>query len=603
MVGPPPPEYSAGSALAQYPRTASPHFLVVHPPDAPALNSAGESLTMASESPMALPHTSSVPHHDARKSRGAFFTPRAIATFLADWAIRLPTDAVFEPSCGEAAFLTAAARRLHALGATTISTDQLQGTDIDHASVNTAVTVLAEYGVAGQLLAGNFFDVAPSRTFDAVIGNPPYIRYQAFAGADRAKGLDAALTQGVRLSALSSSWAPFLVHATSFLAPAGRLALVLPAELLTVNYAAPLRRFLMQRFARVRLVLFDERVFPGVLAEVVLLLAEGHGPTTHCELHQAKNLASLNASDSTTWTPDDVEAPWLTGLLPAHTASLYADLAKGARFSPLRDWGTTNLGMVTGNNRYFTLSTAHAKELGLRRDEFLKISPPGSRHLRGLSFTATAWDHMARQGARTYLFAPTPARLSSPALRYIAAGEKAGVHTAYKCRVRSPWWKVPQVQVADAFLTYMNHETPCIVANRARVLSLNSVHGIVFTPGRRRIAMDLLPIALLNSLTLLGAELVGRAYGGGVLKLEPKEATRLPLPSFAAIRAAAPDLRRLRKTVAQHLQHGRFSHAVAAVDETLLHNSMKLHRRHIDRLRAARRALFGRRLARSRSNP
>ena len=550
---------------------------------------------------MALAHLPPA-DQEARKSRGAFFTPQAITTFLAEWAIRRPTDAVFEPSCGEAAFLTAAARRLHALGAAPISTEQLQGTDIDRASVSAAIAVLSEYGVTARLATGNFFDIAPQRKFNAVIGNPPYIRYQAFAGAARAKGIHAALAQGVRLSALSSSWAPFLVHATSFLAPDGRLALVLPAELLAVNYAAPVRRFLMQRFDRVRLVLFEERVFPGVLAEVVLLLAEGCGPTDHCELHQAKNLQSLNATDCTTWTPDEAEDPWVTGLLPAHTTSLYADLAKSDHFSTLSDWGDTRLGMVTGNNRYFTLTAARVKDLGLQRDDFIKISPPGSRHLRGLSFTRGAWEDMARTGARAYLFAPKSAQLSNPALRYIAAGEEADVHTAYKCRVRSPWWKVPHVTTPDAFFTYMNHETPRIVANRARVLSLNSAHGIVFAPGRRRIAMDLLPIALLNSMTLLGAELVGRAYGGGLLKLEPKEATRVPLPSFDALCAAASDLRRLRPALVQHLRNGRLADAVKAVDTTLLRHSMKLNCHHIAQLHAARRTLFGRRLSRSRSN-
>ena len=48
-----------------------------------------------------------------------------------------------------------------------------------------------------------------------MIGNPPFVRYQAFAGAARAKGIAAALAQGVRLTALTSSWAPFVVHATS----------------------------------------------------------------------------------------------------------------------------------------------------------------------------------------------------------------------------------------------------------------------------------------------------------------------------------------------------------------------------------------------------
>ena len=66
------------------------------------------------------------------------------------------------------------------------------------------------------------------------------------------------------------------MHAASFLAVGGRMGLVLPAELLSVNYAAPVREFLLRRFERVRLILFDERVFPGVQEEVVLLLADGH---------------------------------------------------------------------------------------------------------------------------------------------------------------------------------------------------------------------------------------------------------------------------------------------------------------------------------------
>jgi hypothetical protein len=61
-----------------------------------------------------------------------------------------------------------------------------------------------------------------------------------------------------------------------------------------VNCAAEVRRYLMARFARVRLVVFTERVFPGVLEEVVLLLAEdalAPGGTDHCELYQVATIA------------------------------------------------------------------------------------------------------------------------------------------------------------------------------------------------------------------------------------------------------------------------------------------------------------------------
>ena len=546
---------------------------------------------------VALPFDSAAP---ARKARGAFFTPQPIATFLVDWAIRRPTDTVFEPSCGEAAFVAEAISKLRSLGATTISGEQLQGTDIDSPSVEAARTLIAQLDAACSLTVSDFFDVKPTRKFDAVVGNPPYVRYQAFTGAARTKGLEAALAQGIRLTALASSWAAFVVHAASFVAPGGRLALVLPAELLSVNYAAPVRRFLMQRFTSVRLVLFEDRVFPGVMEEVVLLLAEGQGPTDHCDLIQAKNVTTLAGVKGQRWTPDDAADKWVAGLLPADAEAIYAGLRKGDGFSSLQSWGETNLGMVTGNNRYFALNVETARKLHLKANELMKICPPGSRHLRGLGFTERAWKDMTADGSAGYLFDPSVKRQSAHALAYIAEGVAAGVHKAYKCRVRSPWWKVPRVAVPDAFLTYMNHDTPRIVTNRAGVAYLNSIHGVTFADEHRQLAMDLLPMAALNTVTLLGSELVGRSYGGGILKIEPKEADRLPVPSRSTIEATERKLRTLRPQLAKGLRQGKLLEVVEEVDR-VLRVHLKLSRANLDLLRAARRTLFNRRIARSRA--
>lgn len=156
--------------------------------------------------------------------------------------------------------------------------NQLHGVEIHAASATAANAKLATHGALAQIAIGDFFDQGPPPAkYDAVIGNPPYVRYQQFSGDARAKSLQAALAQGVRLTGLASSWAAFTIHASHFLKEDGRLGLVLPAELLTVNYASQVRRFLLDRFAKVRLVLFEELVFPDVLEEVVLLLAEGSG--------------------------------------------------------------------------------------------------------------------------------------------------------------------------------------------------------------------------------------------------------------------------------------------------------------------------------------
>jgi hypothetical protein len=86
---------------------------------------------------------------------------------------------------------------------------------------------------------------------------------------------------------------------------------------------------------------------------------------------------------------------------------------------------------------------------------------------RGLAFNATALAELGREGSATWLFRPG-GEPSPAAWAYIAAGETANVHSAYKCRVRKPWWRVPLVPPADLLLTYMNADTPRLSTNAAR---------------------------------------------------------------------------------------------------------------------------------------
>lgn len=535
-----------------------------------------------------------------RKTRGAFFTPPRIAKFLAEWAIRSHSDRVLEPSCGEAELIIAAGERLRSLsGDRLFLFDQIHGIDIHPASIEVARAALAEKGLDAQLGVDDFFSCEPTIEFDAVVGNPPYIRYQQFSGRARAQSLEAALSQGIRLTGLASSWAAFVIHASKFLNRDGRLALVLPAELLSVNYAAQVRRFLLNRFSSVRLIMFENRVFPGVLEEVILLLAEGAGGAECFQLFQTKDLDGLANVNSLSWTehlPEKNEK-WTPALLSQDNLSIYRALQLNGQFSSLLDWGGTYLGAVTGNNRYFTLTLSEAARLNLPEEDLVRVSPPGSRHLRGLRFTNRVWDRLSSEEARCFLFYPRD-RLRPPASEYVMFGERKGVDRAYKCKVRNPWWRVPIVAVPDLFLTYMNHDRPRLITNDARVNILNSVYGVVLKHGRRKLGRELLPIACLNSLTLLGAEIVGRAYGGGLLKLEPREADRLPVPSLELIKQSAEKLRCLRPQLSIALRQNDLSHAVELVDKVILSEGMSVSDEDLNGLRHARARLFERRRAR-----
>jgi adenine-specific DNA-methyltransferase len=67
--------------------------------------------------------------------------------------------------------------------------------------------------------------------FECAAGNPPFIRYQHFNGATRARALELCGRLGASFTGLASSWAPFIAAAAGLLKPGGRLAFVVPAEI------------------------------------------------------------------------------------------------------------------------------------------------------------------------------------------------------------------------------------------------------------------------------------------------------------------------------------------------------------------------------------
>lgn len=543
-----------------------------------------------------------------QKARGAFFTPPAIADFLAAWAVDDdPRATVLDPTCGEAVFLLSAGRRLRELGTPTADLDrQIFGVDLHKKSLAEAMVLLEQEGLDAHLIAEDFFSL-PSPVqlgctlpeVDAVIGNPPFVRYQQHIGAPRARSAAAALAQGVRLSGLASSWAALLVHACSFLKPDGRLAMVLPAELLTVHYAEPVRRWLRRRFAAVHLVLFERLQFENALENVVLVVAHGSGGCEAFSLyhvHDSSDLQHIRPFDHVNVTPAD-EGKWTDLLLPLQRRQLFRRVVD-EHFTALGDYGAPELGTVTGANGYFALPESTRAKFGLATEQLARISPPGTRHLRGLSFTLKDWETLRQCDEPVWLLYPDADDRSLALRRYLRHGEEQGANDAYKCQIRSPWWRPPMVSAPDLFFTYMSHRYPRLIANTARVSFVNSMHGIRLRPDAPRQAKAALPLLALNSVSMLGAEVFGRSYGGGVLKMEPREAAVLPVPSPSVLERAWERLKPERAALDRQLRNGTWTTVVKRVDEVLLRDVLDLSAEEAKELHEAARSLRERRLGR-----
>jgi adenine-specific DNA-methyltransferase len=220
-----------------------------------------------------------------QKLRGGYYTPEPIADFLANWAIQAPDTTVLEPSCGDGVILASAVKRLIQCGAKREAIAHLaRGVELDPEEAQKAVErILAiNESYPATIQTGDFFtfcqaQLAKNMHFDAIIGNPPFVRYQNFPQNHRAIAFYLMQLAGLHPNRLTNSWVPFLVASTILLNKRGRLAMVIPAELLQVNYAAELRYFLSQHYSYITLITFKKLVFDGIQQEVVLLLGEKNG--------------------------------------------------------------------------------------------------------------------------------------------------------------------------------------------------------------------------------------------------------------------------------------------------------------------------------------
>jgi adenine-specific DNA-methyltransferase len=547
---------------------------------------------------------------ESAKALGSFYTNAQIADFLIWWAIRSAQDTVLDPSFGGGVFLRSACTRLIALGGH--PTLQVFGVEISpQAHTQTTTKLLDEFHISQQnLRLGNFFalDRTAITPVDVVVGNPPFIRYQRFAGETRKLALTQVAREGVRLTQLSSSWAPFVIHSIAMLKPAGRLAMVVPMEIGHASYARPVLDYLSKSFGKVTFLTFRKKLFPDLNEETLLLLAENKGACSSGfqwrDLPDVGSLAELQCRPGRGVSlTNQINANALSQgherlveyFIPNKARELYRQL-KGhlwtQRLGAIADVG---IGYVTGANDFFHLSLGEAQGWGIP-DAFLRPAVRRSRALSGLCFTGQDLHSVLRAGEASLLLSVGVAEEIPESVRkYLEYGAILGVPNVYKCRTRSPWFHVPHVYVPDAFLSYMSGAMPRLVANDAKAVAPNTLHVLRLHAGATLSNIDVAALWQ-TSLTQLSVEIEGHALGGGMLKLEPTEAENIILASG---QSNVPILLELGAELNDLLRNGHQAVAQAQADRTILKEGLGLSERDCNLLRRATDILRNRRGSRS----
>jgi len=312
-----------------------------------------------------------------------------------------------------------------------------------------------------------------------------------------------------------------------------------PAEIGHAPYAAPLLEYLVRNFDHVQIIAVRDKLFPELSQDCWLLYAEGFAGQTH-ELR----FTVLDRFEPTSHPPKvdlavavkEWRAVWKRRLrpylMPAIARELYQLAAAHPESRRLGDIAQIGIGYVSGDNEYFHLRSSTAARWGIPA-ALLHPTVRNGRVLPSRCLTAARVEAWRRADDPIFLLRlPKTKEVPASVRRYLDTEDGHRAREAYKCRARDPWYSVPDVQVPDFFLTYMSGVTASLVRNAANCTCTNSVHSVRI---REKKAVGHLLEAWTTPFARLSCEIEGHPLGGGMLKLEPREAAQIVLPALCLL--------------------------------------------------------------------
>lgn len=486
----------------------------------------------------------------AQKLRGGYYTPIDLAAFMVRWTKEISPERVLEPSCGDGVFFDALAQ------VKGFQKSAVVGFELNEEEAAKANTRARDVGLdTVNVYSDDFLQWALNHLnnndtqFDAAIGNPPFVRYQYLPELFQIRAEMIFRQLGLPFTKHTNAWVPFILASVALLRPGGRLAMVVPSEIIHVTHAQSLRSYLGRECRRVVLIDPEEIWFKDTLQGAVILLAEKKQSRTDkaqgLGIYPVKGREFLSIPPATVFNAPQaingktVQGKWTRALLDRETRSLFDELAEHRAVHRFKDLAKVDVGIVTGANKFFLVSDDVVENYKL--DKWAHPMFGRSEHCPGVIYDEQQHATNVIKGNPTNFlwFNENEAPSDAAAKAYIKLGEDQSLHTRYKCRVRSPWYTVPSVYSTEIGMLKRSHHTPRLILNRINAYTTDTAYRI----RAHDIVAEKLVGCFINPLTALSAELEGRHYGGGVLELVPSEIERLiiPLPARVNVDLAVLD--------------------------------------------------------------
>jgi len=464
-----------------------------------------------------------------QKLRGAYYTPLQLANAMVSLVVSQNINNVLEPSCGDGVFLDSLASLNFINDIPDVTAVKIEPDEAEKVRNNYKEN--ANVHVLNEDFLGFYQQVYGKQTYDLILGNPPYIRYQYLTETQRDIQSRILTSHGMKSNKLINAWVAFLVACVQLLSENGKIAFVIPAEILQVVYAEDLRLFLSNQFSKITLLTFEQLVFPDIEQEILVFIGEKGKEEKGIriiELSDLEDFKKLNLNSNGFQKLEHVKEKWTKYFVSAEEIKVIQSIRDDKRFTKFSDLALINVGITTGNNTYFSVDKATNKQYDLSSVTLPLIGR--SSHVHGIYFTDSDWQENIQDNKRAMLisFPNTPYETyPTKHKEYIKLGEKNGENKGYKCSIRDRWYIVPSVWIPDAFFLRRNNLYPKFVLNQCKAVSTDTMHRIKFNEG---VKAENVLLSYYNSISFAFTEICGRSYGGGVLEILPGEVGNIMLP-------------------------------------------------------------------------
>jgi adenine-specific DNA-methyltransferase len=470
-----------------------------------------------------------------RRATGSYYTSADTAQYMTDWLIDDKHLNILEPTAGDGVFI-------ESLQVTAKFLDLKLNITAVELETKPYESLMTRRGVKAVHSDFHLFNCPP---VDAVIGNPPFVRFRHLSKKDLGAAEKAGRAViGRDLDISGSIWLSIILHAIQAVKVNGKIAFVIPADSVYVRYARPFWEYICNHFGNVRVVRCQERLFPEILQDVILLFADSFGMSTNsvtCEDFETFEDVIRDRSTGVNVIPI---GEILSGKKPFMKVHMSISDRKWLeeieeRCQKAIEYAKFNIGYVSGNKKYFHPSEKDIKEFSIPKAS-LKDAVVTARKLSKSGYLTSEIDEGLEK-----VWLPNPKNISPGEAKYIRHGSKLGFDAGHKTGGRSPWYVIPGVVIPDILLTVFG-ELPRLLINDSKVPASNSI-----LIGRFKNPFPTEEFLMLwySSVTRLGIELSVHSLGGGVLVMVPREGDSVMMPKPVGKKVPSALLKKLNKAL------------------------------------------------------